>query len=275
MANPLVETGYAERSSSKKVMDRVVSVVYPRSIFERYMHYSIWMRGLDNVVDEGTSYSDAYRQLEKHGRLIRSDGKSSQATAGLERNLKQVLNAGLPKTARQENKFHLLQLLQYFETDLFHRKSLSGFSKNDLSVHIEGGYPACLGSIINLLTDRQVKNEGFKQLARVHGQAEPLGDISEDLTRGFILHCREDGADWIDDLVPGKKVPAEKIDNYVVNRRGQLAQRMFRLAPWAAVELPNLVGSLMSLEYVRRSIRLNRKRYLPQTEVIFAAQRMN
>lgn len=265
-----------EPSISARMLDRVIRAVKP----ERYGTYHLYwhlMRATDNLVDQGESSAEVEEALGGQRRLLRALLREEQFCPQtiLEEELKD-LALRLPNKIRAPFILRYSSLLTYFDIDLKHRMNIQPYGKEELDQHIEGGFTAWFGGLKMVLYGRDLSgNPLYLALARVHGEAEPLRDIDEDLERGLVLHSRENGAHWVDRLKEGEEVPVREINEYVLRRRGSLAKVMHKLAPEAFREFGGLIGFLMTVDYYKRSVLIGtRWRFTPKEPVVFAKHRM-
>lgn len=277
MSLEILHQPYEERSRSKRHMDAVVNASFSRNRYLSYIVYGRWMRAIDNVVDEGPNYDEAKKVVDKQIDIVA--GKSVQhkdsVPAYYDEALTYVLNKASPEHAKEMKK-SVLGLLDYFSVDLEHRHTLTAFSRSDLDRHIDGGFPLFYQGIKLILYNKPLRHQGFWDLARIHGKTETLGDLEEDMDRGFLPHDMQKAV-WVHDLRPGEKLSdttIHKIDEYIGDYRGPLADRMKHLAPYAFVEFPTFMGALWMAEYIRRSYLLRLKRFQPKGDIVFARLRI-
>ena len=261
-----------EHSSSGKILDRVIQITQPHR-YPLYKAYWNIVRGVDNLVDEGSSYSRANQILKEQRELTTQTNINVSSSSG--ESLLSILSQ-IPLPLQKSFLAHHLSLIDYFDIDLAHRLNLTPYTPQEMSRHIRGGFPELFANLRIILLDKDIPpNSKFNQLAFTHGQIEPLGDIDEDLERGLILHCRENAAPWIDVLEPGQPVPEEEIDQYVKNHRSALAKKLRKLSPTAIQGFGGLFGTLITLDYLKRSLySVPNLKFQPKSPVIFASQRL-
>lgn len=263
-----------EHSSSAKILDKVVRVFKPKR-YETYSLYARIMRSVDNLVDEGEIFQEAKRVLEGQRETLNSlrNGEPVFCQTEFDQALAELTDK-IPSHLKESFLQKHDALLRYFELDLSHRLNLTPYGKTELDEHIAGGFTSYFAILKIILNDQNLSGKTpYLHLTRIHGEAEPLRDIAEDLEYGLILHARENGAEWIEKLQVGAEVPNQAIDAYVVRRRGGLTKRMFCLAPEAVKEFGGIIGLLMTLDYYKRSFCIAQWRFIPKEPVIFAKKR--
>lgn len=265
-----------EPSASFRVLNKVVRIVFPEK-YPIFNSAQSLARYTDNVIDEGHSLEEAQGILGDQQKVVKAfNGYSSvyNPTSPVQKELVNIIHS-IPTPLQKPFLQSYSELLRYFEDELRHRISLAPYQKEELSQHINGGYTAVSRLIKIILFESDLSNPSYICLTQIHGQAEPLADLSEDLTRGAVIHCREDNAEWVDLLKPQTEVPYEEIDRYVVKRRQPLSQAMARLAHSPINEFGGIFGVLHSLDYYHRAYSLSKLRFQPQKPVIFAQERIS
>lgn len=263
-----------EHSSSAKILEKAVRVFKPKR-YETYSLYARIIRSVDNLVDEGEIFQEAERVLEGQRKTLNSlwNGEPIFCQTEFDQALAELTDK-IPSHLKQSFLQKYGTLLECFKLDLSHRLNLISYGKTELDEHIDGGFTSYFAGLKIILNDQNLSGKmPYLHLTRIHGEAEPLRDISEDLEYGLILHARENGAEWIEKLQVNAEVPNQAIDAYVVRRRGGLAKRMFCLAPEAVKEFGGVIGLLMTLDYYKRSFCIARWRFIPKEPVIFAKKR--
>lgn len=264
-----------ESSMSARVLHRVVRFAKPEAYnsFQRLMYL---MRAADNAVDEGHDYQFAKHCIKSQWEFLDKSRKVSQEADGfLVRELKQLIS-DLPEESRPLFIKRYQCLLQYFHYDLLYRKHLKPYSQERLVKHRDNGFFQLFGAIKIILNGEDVDDSGnFRDLVHVWAKSEPIADLAEDLAGGLVLFSQEEGADWIKDLKVGEPVDQKAIDEYVKSIKGKLAQQLLKLAPAAFQEIGGVVGLLMSLDFVKRSIFLPTKKFAPKDQVVYGSRRFD
>lgn len=265
-----------EYSSSCRILKRVVRIVKP-SKYAEFSTYCHIMRWVDNLVDEGTSFKQAQEVITNQRRFTNSllSCNTRDIIQTPDTDELKILASSIPHPLKVPFLRRWDSLLDYYQIDLIHRFNLTPYSQTDLAAHHFGGFTSWFAGLKIILNGQDLSGDpNFLNLALAHGQSEPLGDIAEDLEQGLVLHSKEDGAGWVECLIPGGEVPYADIDSYVVSRRGKLAKRIFKLAPAAYREFGGIIGLLATLDYYKRVPVIANRRFIPKRQVIFAKNRM-
>lgn len=262
-----------EHSLSAKVMDRVVRVVKPNA-YDSFHRLMLLMRATDNAVDEGKSFAFAKECIKSQWEYLDNVHEvDPDNDLFLVSELGQLLS-DLPEKSRPMFIDRYLGLLKYFYLDLLHRHYLRPYSQERLNKHRDNGFFQFFGSIKVILNGENVDDNGkFRELTNIWAKSEPIGDLEEDLRCGLVFFTSEEGADWVKELKPGSPVNEQEINSYIDTIKIELSRQMIKLAPAAMQEIGGIVGLLMTLDFVKRSIFLRRKKFAPKKEVIYGSGR--
>lgn len=253
----------------------IIKILHPRKYDLVRAQWRI-LRYADNLADEGTSYSQARALLNEQEDLIRKAraGERLKPKNEMEGDFNFLVSGVQPELRPPFFDYHL-KVLTAFGGDLEHRCTHQPYTVEEFRPRIEGGFHSFFGMFKIVFLDQDLTtNTGFGKLLFTHGYAEALIDLGEDLTRGLILPPRDPSNPWVDRLVPGRVVPNLHIDQYVLSKRGSLADAYFQQAPASFREFGGIMGLLMTADYYKRAFQLGRLRFRPTSQVIFASQKI-
>lgn len=260
-----------EHSMSARIMDRVVGVFNPKA-HDSFHRLMLLMRATDNAVDEGESFEFAKECVKSQWAYLGNPQELESKTDGfLVSELSQLLY-DLPEASRPMFVHRYRGLLEYFHLDLVHRFYLKPYSQERLDKHRDNGFFQFFGAIKIILNGEDVDDNGkFRELINVWAKSEPIGDLDEDLRCGLVFFTDKEGAKWVKQLQVGEPVNQQEINEYIDEIKHELSCEMFRLAPAAFQEVGGIVGLLMTLDFIKRSIFLKTKKFEPDDKVIYGS----
>lgn len=262
-----------EHSLSARVMDRVVGITNPQA-YNSFHRLMLLMRATDNAVDEGQSFAFAKECVKSQWEYLDNVREVDPDTnLFLVAELAQLVS-DLPEKSKPMFIERYRGLLQYFYLDLLHRHYLRPYSQERLDKHRDNGFFQFFGSIKIILNGEDVDDNGkFRELTNIWAKSEPIGDLEEDLRCGLVFFTPEEGAEWVKDLKPGNPVNEDDVNTYIKSIKSELSAQMLKLAPAAVQEIGGIVGLLMTLDFIKRSLFLKTKKFVPKSEVIYGSGR--